>query len=521
MRCSLSTLATATAALLAACAAPHHTSVHADVAVGRPWTPPPPAYPPSPPPVSVYVEPPLVQPPPVLIDVAPPPMLVEVPPPPPYPGAVWTGGYWGWQGRWVWCAGRWLEPPRPGYVWMQPYYEHRDGAIVFVPGFWAAEHVAFVPPPRGLHLSLEIAIGGGSRPMGPEGVFVPPPPGSRPGLIVPAPVGTAPAVVVSAPPIVNVGMRVQQNVTNTTNVTNVTHVTNVTNNVNTVNNVTIVAPASATANGRAFEGHAPAAAHLAAAMPPVVHAAAPVPTNPTPVPIYSAQHMAPDRNAGPAFGAPGGHGAPSAPVGPQGLPEQTAAQAGPRSQMDRPGSQPPQGQPAQGVGNAPQMQPLAQPHSPASQAWENGLPRPSSPAEVGRESPEMQRGQGTRQAAGMHPPADLRQAPDARWAPDAAPANDRHDSHDGHDGHRARDGRDYRDAYARPSDVRPEGNEARGAHGAHPQEARPQDAHGHPAPQHAAPGRPGAPSHEEGKRVPGKDKEHPRKEEAERAERER
>ncbi|MBB3193125.1 hypothetical protein [Roseateles terrae] len=132
---------------------------------------------------------------------------------------------------------------------------------------------------------------------------MPPPPRSRPGLIVPAPVGTAPAVVVSAPPIVNVGMRVQQNVTNTTNVTNVTNVTNFrnvtnninnVNNVNAVNNVTIVAPASATANGRAFEGHAPAAAHLATAMPAVVRAAAPVPTNPMPVPVYSAQHPSPD-----------------------------------------------------------------------------------------------------------------------------------------------------------------------------------------------------------------------------------
>lgn len=119
------------ASLLSACVvAPPRVAVHADVVVPAPvWVPPPP-----PPVVSVYVEPPLVQPAPVAIEIAPPPMLVEVPPPPPYPEAVWIGGYWGWHARWVWCAGRWSAPPQPGYVWAQPYYEHRDGVVVFVPG---------------------------------------------------------------------------------------------------------------------------------------------------------------------------------------------------------------------------------------------------------------------------------------------------------------------------------------------------------------------------------------------------
>jgi hypothetical protein len=277
------------AAALAGCVAPAHTSVHADMRVGAPaWTPPPP-------PVSVYIEPPLVQPEPVFVDVAPPPMLVEVPPPSPFSGAVWTGGYWGWhQSRWVWCAGRWSAPPRPDYVWVQPYYEHRDGAVVFVSGFWAAHDVAFVPPPSGLHLAVEVAIGGGSRPMGPMGVFVPPPPGSRPGLIVPAPIGTPPAVVVSAPPVVNVGMRVQHNVNtdnsvhNTVNntTTNISNVNNV-RNVSNITNVTIVAPAGATASGKAFQNSVPAAAHLAAALPAQVHAPAPLPTSNAAVPTYS------------------------------------------------------------------------------------------------------------------------------------------------------------------------------------------------------------------------------------------
>ena len=61
--------------------------------------------------VSVYVDPPVMQPAPILIGWAPPPLLVQVPVPMPYPGAVWTGGYWIWEGNWVWSAGRWLAPP--------------------------------------------------------------------------------------------------------------------------------------------------------------------------------------------------------------------------------------------------------------------------------------------------------------------------------------------------------------------------------------------------------------------------
>jgi hypothetical protein len=36
----------------------------------------------------------------------------------PFPGALWIGGYWGWEGgRHVWTPGRW-EHPRPGYHWV-------------------------------------------------------------------------------------------------------------------------------------------------------------------------------------------------------------------------------------------------------------------------------------------------------------------------------------------------------------------------------------------------------------------
>ncbi|MEO6278831.1 hypothetical protein [Roseateles sp.] len=292
LKSTLTPVAALVAALLAGCAQPRHVDLHADVRmnVAAPaWTPLPP-----PPTISVYIEPPMVQPDAVLVDVAPPPMLVEAPPAPPMPEAVWVGGYWGWQGQWVWCAGRWLPPPQPGYHWTQPYYEHRDSAVVYVAGHWAAAGVNFAPPAPGLRLSLQVSIGGGERPIGPAGVFIPPPPGSRAGLIIPAPIGTPPAVVVSAPPVVNVGMRVtNNNVTNNvsrnTTINNINHVTNITN----VTNVTVVAPPTATANGQAFHTEVPAQAHLAAALPALVHAQAPRPTSTTPVANFSTGHTPP------------------------------------------------------------------------------------------------------------------------------------------------------------------------------------------------------------------------------------
>ena len=243
---------------------------------------------PPPPVVSVYEEPPLSEPAPIAVGWAPPPMLVEVPPPPPFPYAVWVGGYWVWQGNWVWAHGHWMAPPRAQYVWVHPYYEHRGDAVIFINGHWSAPDVVFVPPAPGLVLVVEPAAAGvmpGPRAMGPEGCFVPAPPGSRRGIIVPAPMGTAPAVVTSAPPVVAVGMRVTNNVTNIRN-TNITNVTNVTN-------VTIVAPPAATANGRGFSSSIPAAPHLAAARPALVQARAPEPLPKRPVAPYVSAHAAP------------------------------------------------------------------------------------------------------------------------------------------------------------------------------------------------------------------------------------
>src|SRR5580692_4370233 len=239
--------------------------------------PAPEVYVPAPPPpvVSVYVEPPISQPAPIAVGWAPPAMLVESPPPPPFAEAVWVGGYWVWQGNWVWAHGHWMGPPRPNYGWVHPYYENRDGVVIFVGGHWSAPGVAFVPPPMGLRLTVEVALPGvvaGPRPIGPNGCFVPPPPGSRAGFIVPAPIGTPPAVVTGAPPVVAVGMRITANTTINNRTTNVTNITNVTN-------VTIVAPPGATAGGKAFNSQVPARANLAAAQPSSVKAFAPEPVS--------------------------------------------------------------------------------------------------------------------------------------------------------------------------------------------------------------------------------------------------
>lgn len=327
--------------------------------------------------VSIYVDPPLVQPVPIAVQWAPPPMLVEVPPPQPYGEAIWTGGYWAWEGRWFWSAGRWAPPPRPNYGWVQPYYEHRGDVVVFVPGFWCAPQVSFVPPPVGLSITLAIAGPGvyfGRPPMGPQGVFVPPPPGSRLGIIVPAPIGTPPAVVVSAPAVVNVGMRVRGNVDvnshNTTN--NVTNVTNITN----VTNVTIEAPAGATANGQAFQNSVPARAHLAAAMAPAGRPMAPQPTSAQAIPSYvsgrqpmalpaaqAARSGPPNAGARPPMQQPQGQ----QPT-PQGQPQQAQPRPAPgqgRPEFDQPPRQPAaiNGQPQQGQPQQPQQQqqPAAQP----------------------------------------------------------------------------------------------------------------------------------------------------------------
>ena len=154
---------------------------------------PPPAYEPAPPPVSSYSEPDDAEywavdydpqvgaPPPVAVRWAPPPMRWEPPPPSPWIGAVWVGGYWHWNDYdgWVWARGHWMMPPQPRYTWVEPYYENRDGLVIYVAGHWDPPGVVFIPPPRHIYVRVVEARPGyhGYRCDGPNGVFIPPPPG--------------------------------------------------------------------------------------------------------------------------------------------------------------------------------------------------------------------------------------------------------------------------------------------------------------------------------------------------------
>jgi hypothetical protein len=72
------------------------------------------------------------------VDVAPPPPQVEVVPAVPYAGAVWVGGYWGWNaGRHVWIGGHY-EHPRPGYVWEPHRWVVAGGHWRLMGGGWRA-----------------------------------------------------------------------------------------------------------------------------------------------------------------------------------------------------------------------------------------------------------------------------------------------------------------------------------------------------------------------------------------------
>ena len=398
--------------------------------------------------VSVYVEPPVVQPAPIVVGWAPPPLLVEVPPPNPFLGAVWVGGYWVWQGNWVWAHGHWMGPPRADYVWVHPYYEHRGDTVIFIDGHWSSPGVVFVPPPPDLRLVAERPAYGviaGPRPIGPDGCFVPAPPGSRAGIIIPAPVGTAPAVVTSAPAVIAPGMRITNNVTMVNNVTNVTNITRVTN-------VTIVAPPGATKTGRAFNTMVPAAPHLAAARPALVQARAPEPVTTRPLPVYTPGSRPPPLphpppmhaqpvNAGMAPAHPGEafshepespHAGPGTAVPPAARPTPTAFERDPahgNPQSARPGQAYPGGYEHQGAPQAP-----ADPRSPPQQPQNSN--RPAQPQNGYHPAPQPQNNHGNApQPQNNHGNAPQAQSSPHAGAPAGAPAHAQGDNHPQGDNH--------------------------------------------------------------------------------------
>ena len=73
----------------------------------------------------------------IVVETAPPPQQVEAMPVTPYQGAVWTGGYWWWNGaRYVWIGGHY-ERPRAGQGWVPHHWQRGPrGRWHYVPGHW-------------------------------------------------------------------------------------------------------------------------------------------------------------------------------------------------------------------------------------------------------------------------------------------------------------------------------------------------------------------------------------------------
>jgi hypothetical protein len=72
----------------------------------------------------------------IVADIAPPAPYYETVPPLPYAGAVWIGGYWGWQGgRHSWVPGRY-ERSRPGYTWQPHRWVAHDNRWHLEGGQW-------------------------------------------------------------------------------------------------------------------------------------------------------------------------------------------------------------------------------------------------------------------------------------------------------------------------------------------------------------------------------------------------
>ncbi len=72
----------------------------------------------------------------IVVDVAPPAPYYEPVPVAPFVGAVWIGGYWGWNGgRHAWVPGRY-EHGRPGYGWEPHRWVQHDNRWHLEGGGW-------------------------------------------------------------------------------------------------------------------------------------------------------------------------------------------------------------------------------------------------------------------------------------------------------------------------------------------------------------------------------------------------
>ena len=74
----------------------------------------------------------------------PPPPLPDYDQPPlPEAGAMWTPGYWAWNGfDYYFVPGVWVRPPHQGLLWTPGYWTFVEGGYGFSPGYWG-ERVGF------------------------------------------------------------------------------------------------------------------------------------------------------------------------------------------------------------------------------------------------------------------------------------------------------------------------------------------------------------------------------------------
>lgn len=91
---------------------------------------------------------------------APPAPQMEEPPPAPAQNLTWTPGYWYWEGdNWEWVAGMWVEPPRPGLVYVSPRWVPRGPSWYFSWGGWAVRGSVRVTVPVYPYVSVRTSWG--------------------------------------------------------------------------------------------------------------------------------------------------------------------------------------------------------------------------------------------------------------------------------------------------------------------------------------------------------------------------
>ncbi|WP_277991455.1 hypothetical protein [Corallococcus macrosporus] len=91
---------------------------------------------------------------------APPALRVETPPPAPAVGYTWAPGYWYWTSNgYEWVSGTWMEPPRPGLVFVSPHWVRRGPSWVFVGGGWGWNGSVRVTIPVYRHAHISFSYG--------------------------------------------------------------------------------------------------------------------------------------------------------------------------------------------------------------------------------------------------------------------------------------------------------------------------------------------------------------------------